>query len=125
MAKLPNRSRARVPPRKITHYLLDRNHPVGGKKATFFERFGFRLDTARELEDALIAHAYNCDVIKIRDNGFGHNYVLEGPLQTPYGDAPIVLSIWFIDASKLGWRLPVIGSAPSFVTAYPSTETKS
>lgn len=116
MGNLPDRSRATVPLHKITHYLLCQSHPVGGPKSTFFEAFGFRLDTAHELEQALLAHAYNCDISKIVDNGFGHNYTLEGPLLTPDGLSPIVQSVWFVDARP--------GSAPTLVTAFPGDKEK-
>jgi hypothetical protein len=113
MAKLPNRSDAQVSPRKISEYLLNRSHPVGGPKAAFFELFGFKLDTARELEHALKAHAYNCDVIKIVDNRFGHKYTLEGPLTTPSGRSPSVVTVWIVRAG---------GTIPEFVTAFPGKE---
>jgi hypothetical protein len=112
MTNLPNRSSVRIDPRKITHYLLDPNHRVGGPKSAFFFSHGFRLNNARQLEDALRQHAYDCDVVKIRDNGFGFIYTLEGALQTPDGRAPIVRSVWFMDSTKSD-------PPPSFVTAFP------
>jgi hypothetical protein len=41
MPKLPNLDKATIDRRKITHYLLARNHPMGRPKAAFFEAFGF------------------------------------------------------------------------------------
>jgi hypothetical protein len=112
MSKLPNRSGVRIDPRKITHYLLDPHHRVGGPKSIFFFSHGFRLDNARQLEDALRQHAYDCEVMKIKDNGFGVIYTLEGALQTPDGRTPIVRSVWFMASAQAD--LP-----PSFVTAFP------
>jgi hypothetical protein len=112
MAHLPNRSEVRIDPRKITHYLLDPNHKVGGPKARFFLAFGFRLDDARQFEDALRAHAYHCEIVKIEDKRIGVSYTLQGALQTPDGREPIVRSVWFVDSAAPE-------SAPSFVTAFP------
>ena len=39
--KLPNAAHAIVPERKVTLYLLNPAHPIGGSKATFFLHFGF------------------------------------------------------------------------------------
>lgn len=112
MAQLPNRSGVRIDPRKITHYLLNPDHHVGGPKSAFFFSHGFRRDHAWQLEDALRQHAYDCEVVQIKDNGFGMLYTLDGPLQTPRGRKPIVRSVWFIDPAAPD-------SPPSLVTAFP------
>lgn len=57
--KLPNAELAIVPEQKITLYLLDPTHPVGGSKASFFLRFGF---TATECGDWLRL----CSVTRVR-----------------------------------------------------------
>ena len=44
--KLPNAQSATVREAKITRYLLNPAHPVGGRKAAFFLRFGFTSPTA-------------------------------------------------------------------------------
>jgi hypothetical protein len=112
MTNLPNRSGVRIDSRKITHYLLNPNHRTGGPKSAFFFAHGFRLDNARQLEDALRQHAYDCDVVKFKDNGFGIVYTLEGTLQAPDGRSPVIRSVWFVDAASPG-------SPPSLVTAFP------
>ncbi len=43
MAGLPNAERVVIGERKITHYLLATDHPVGGAKAALFYQFGTAL----------------------------------------------------------------------------------
>jgi hypothetical protein len=118
MAKLPNRTSVTINPQKIAGYLLNRGHPIGGPKAKFFLGLGFVVDRPRELEDARRQHAYNCDFVKMKDNGFGINYTLRGPLICPNGQSPIVDSVWFIEASKAG-QSPKADVVPVLVTAFP------
>ena len=51
--KLPNAENAYVPEPKVTGYLLDPTHPVGGSKARFFLAFGFRASEWPVFERAL------------------------------------------------------------------------
>ena len=41
-ASLPRWDAAFIEPAKLTEYLLNPDHPIGGDKASFFTRFGFR-----------------------------------------------------------------------------------
>jgi len=45
-----------TPRAKITEYLLNENHPVGGGKAAFFFRFGFSAERWHVLAAALDDH---------------------------------------------------------------------
>ena len=62
--KLPNVQSATVPERKVTHYLLNPAHPAGGSKAWFFLRFGFNVREWRKLEEALLRHARENEVVE-------------------------------------------------------------
>ncbi len=42
--QLPHAGEAIVPRGKVENYLLDLAHPIGGGKARFFLRFGFRRE---------------------------------------------------------------------------------
>ena len=46
-----------VPDAKITRYLLDPDHVIGGPEARFFMAFGFARTRPGELVDALLLHA--------------------------------------------------------------------
>lgn len=78
--------------RKLTHYLLDLSHPVGGPKAKFFLGHGFTFDDPDALASALLAHVDN--PATRRPTAYGLRIVFEGPLLTPNGTTPLVRSVW-------------------------------
>ena len=96
MAKLPNGERAIVDERKITAYLLNREHPFGGAKANFFERFGFVASDWEAFRDGLLTHAREHDVATGTPARHGQVYEVVGPLETPDGRNPTVLVAWMI-----------------------------
>ena len=112
MAKLPNFDQAIVEERKITAYLLDRGHPLGGPKAVFFELFGFSVANWRLFRDALLAHARANDVARSYRARHGQVHEVIGPLSTPDGRNPAVLVAWMVRKGE---------DRPRLVTAVPST----
>ena len=108
--KLPFRQRVTIPEAKIRGYLLSTSHPYGRHKAAFFKRFGFSAESWGLMASALRAHAEQCDVARVDDTEFGTRYIVEGPLRTPDGRAPIVRVVWFIEKGD---------NRPRLVTAYP------
>ena len=83
--KLPNANLAFVPERKITHYLLNPAHPVGGSKARFFLRFGFKATEWQQLADALLRHARENDALEAEKTAHGTRYTVDAPLIAPGG----------------------------------------
>jgi hypothetical protein len=108
--KLPQVEQAIVPEAKVTRYLLNSAHPVGGAKAAFFLRFGFTRDEWRKLADALRRHAGENEVVETEETSYGKRYVVEGRIVAPDGTSLNVRSAWYID---------VDGGPPRFVTAHP------
>ena len=109
--RLPNADRAVVPDRKITHYLLAREHPKGRAKAAFFQSFGFRLEEPEVLANALLEHATEHLVTAVRSSQSGTKYEISGSLTAPDGRLPIVKSVWIVDTGT---------DFPRFVTAVPA-----
>ena len=107
---MPDAEHAWIESAKLTEYLLNPDHPIGGDKAAFFLRFGFRQDTWRLLESALLIHATEGLVIGERSTTYGRHYTVEGRLRTPDGRDPIVRTAWMVALDA--WR-------PRFVTAHP------
>ena len=95
---------------KIENYLLHLGHPIGGDKARFFFRFGFRREEWIVLADALRRHAREHPVASSVSDADGVTYLVEGPLATPSGRQPRVRSVWLVETGEL---------APRFITAYP------
>jgi hypothetical protein len=108
--KLANIDQADVPQAKITGYLLSTTHRDGKHKAAFFLGFGFQPEDWQQLAKALRNHAQEHDFVKEEPSPFGRRYVVEGTMPAPYGRAPKVRKVWFIDTGQ---------EIPRFVTAYP------
>jgi hypothetical protein len=71
---LPNAHAAVINRQKLTGYLLALDHPVGGPKAVFFHRLGFRPLAWIELRDALLDHAKIGEVVSVIENALGKKY---------------------------------------------------
>lgn len=108
--RVPARS---VPQPKITEYLLNRDHEVGGPKAAFFERFGFSPDQWEAMATALLAHPDRNPVEDVVPSRWGTKYVVRCSVVTPDGRNPCILSVWNVLPGK---------TEAVFVTAYPADE---
>ena len=106
--QLPHAGEAIVPRDKVENYLLDLVHPIGGGKARFFLRFGFRREEWKLLADVFRKHAQENPVADSISDPDGVAYLVEGPLETPSGRKPRVRTAWLIEASEF---------APRFITA--------
>jgi hypothetical protein len=107
---LPNIELAAVPEEKITRYLLDPSHPVGGAKANFFLCFGFTRDDWQLFATALLKHAHENDVAEAERVAYGTRYAIDGRIVAPDGTRLNIRRAWFIDAG---------GTTPRFITAHP------
>ncbi|MGO8954696.1 MAG: DUF6883 domain-containing protein [Rhodomicrobium sp.] len=116
MTTLPNADIAYADPRKIVEYLLNLRHPDGASKAAFFQSFGFHPDDPEAMIGALLLHARSNCVTRLQKSEFGTSYVIEGPLETPWGRTPNVRTVWIIENGE---------SAPRLVTAIPMRGSRS
>lgn len=111
--KLPNRHLAYAPEAKITHYLLNVNHPDGWGKAQEFRNRGYNESNVDQMTRDLIAVAQSQPVSEVVSTEYGLKYVIYGMLQPPGGGNLLVLSVWMIDYGE---------NAPRLVTAYPQEQ---
>jgi hypothetical protein len=107
---LPNAKSALVEQRKITEYLLNREHPDNGGKADFFVDLGFSIEDWEDLAKALRSLACNCTVIQSMESSHGTKYIVDGEIVSPVGKSPVVRTVWIVDHGQTIARL---------VTAYP------
>jgi hypothetical protein len=114
--RLPNADLAIIEDRKITQYLLAREHPTGAPKAAFFESFGFSSSEWQQLRVALLIHAAQHEVSTKTLTQFGEAFEVDGPLRTPDSRNPWLLVVWFIRSGE---------NIPRLVTAVPSKGPKS
>lgn len=112
--KLPNATLAVVPERKVTLYLLNRAHPIGGAKAIFFLHHGFAPDKWQVFAERLRHHAWENEVVASDENSHGVRYAVDGPLVAPTGKRLNIRTAWFIDHGR---------ETPRFITAHPLPKT--
>ena len=105
MKRLPNADRAFVAPEKISQYLLDDSHSVGGPKARFFKRFGFRSDEPEVLVNALLQHIATHDAVTLPPDSNGTKYEISGPMPCPDGRIAVMKSVWIIRHGETDLRL--------------------
>ncbi len=108
--KVPNFEQAVIPERKLTAYLLDPFHPVGGSKAKFFLGLGFSQEKWTDLSEKLHLHLAENEVSRVELNKHGTKYIIDGRFEKLNGTTLNLRTAWFI---RTGESLPV------FVTAYP------
>ena len=94
---LPESERAYVPRGKASDYLLARNHPDGGPKAAFFTLHGFDSERPDELVDALLKHAREHPVLRVRETVWGTRYTVEGLIRMPDGSEHLLWTVWQFD----------------------------
>ena len=107
----PNGANAVVSRAKLTDYLLSSTHPDGRHKSEYLRRFGFRAESWAVLQEALLRHAADGEVVDEGRSEFGIRYLVEGPLRAPDGRNPIHRTVWIIEAGS---------TMPRLITAYPT-----
>lgn len=110
--QLPHKDNAVIKREKLTKYLLNLLHPVGGAKAKFFRRIGFSNTNVEIFEQELYRIGKNDHVAdqKSSEDSSGINYIIIGSIFAPNGNLYSIETIWYI---KIGTQ------NPSFITAYP------
>jgi hypothetical protein len=109
--KLPNADASFIDASKLTDYLLSSSHPDGKSKAKFFTAFGFSVDAANQMNDALLQHGRTRPVIQETESKHGVKYVVECGIETPDERNPCIRTVWIVDAGQ---------RSPRLVTAYPA-----
>ena len=96
---IPNAHRATIPPRKLSEYLLNPLHPVGGPKASWFVMLGYQTEVPELLAADLLEIVGSSDDLDSLPASFGVKYVVRGVLRTQSGRVVPLLSIWLIEQS--------------------------
>jgi hypothetical protein len=111
---IPHADSARVPLEKLTEYLLNEQHPVGGSKAKWFRSLGYQADHPVTLERDLCELVRTSEVYTENDTPFGTKYVVSGRMKSPSGKEVNLTTVWIIEPSD---------RSPRLVTAYPGEKT--
>lgn len=107
---IPHSESAVVPEEKLTGYLLNLAHPVGGPKARWFVLRGFDAKLSTNLEYQLLGIVRASDDFVEEMTLYGAKYIVRGTLECPDGSRPRIVTVWIVETGSL---------APRFVTAYP------
>ena len=107
---IPNAEHAKVEGVKLTDYLLNLFHPVGGAKARWFVSQGFSPDEPEALGEALLYIVKTSDNFESVETDYGIKYTVYGKLNCPNGDTPPVKSVWMSSPEEFH---------PLLVTTYP------
>lgn len=108
---IPNAESSFVPSGKLSGYLLNRDHPVGGTKAEWFISHGYDPDTPGQLRSGLLEMVRNSSDYVVKETRFGVKYVVKGRLESPVGHHAVVYTVWITETGS---------RRPRLVTAYPA-----
>ena len=108
---IPNAHKATIPPEKLSDYLLNPFHPVGGPKASWFLMLGYQTDATEILNADLLKLVGSSDDFDSLPDSFGVKYIVRGILRTPSGRLVSLQSIWMIENES---------DIPRLVSAYPA-----
>jgi hypothetical protein len=111
---IPNAALAVIPPEKVTDYLLNLSHPVGGPKARWFLSLGYRPNRPERLAADLLEVVSHGEAFSTQISPFGVKYTVRGRMVTPSGHSVDVVTVWIAEPN-----VPY----PQLVTAYPGKET--
>ena len=96
----------RIPPPKITKYLLDPTSPDGGPKARFFiEVCGFSPDDPSAFAEVLARHPYTAERKGVRHTEYGPSVDFICEIETPARGAICILSVWSLLPRGAGLQL--------------------
>lgn len=105
--------------RKISEYLLDLEHPIGGPKAKYLMGFGFTLADPATLANALVMHAMGNLPGKPSTTRVGKRVaVFEGTVPAPDSRDMPLRTVW--EPQEVGGEREM-----QFVTAVPLTGRRS
>ena len=112
---IPHADRAHVPTDKITAYLLNVDHPVGGPKATWFLKLGYVIEEPTILADDFVAIVRGSDDFTETISRHGVKYIVRGELLSPNQQQVDVVTVWIVESHTSHARL---------VTAYPAGDSR-
>jgi hypothetical protein len=112
---IPDADSAIVPAEKLTDYLLDLSHPVGGPKARWFLALGYDPHQPEQLANDLLNLVQTSDQFVAEPTSFGVKYQVKGSLTSPTGQVGKVVSVWIIESGR---------PQPRLVTVVPDKERK-
>lgn len=112
---IPDADAAFIPPKKLSDYLLDPTHPVGGSKARWFISLGYHPDSPDRLATDLLELVRRSSDHVDEQTSHGVKYIVRGQLATPSGRLANVVTVWITDTNV---------AKPQLITAYPDERSE-
>jgi len=98
---IPNFSKAKIDPRKLTDYALNPNHPVGGNKAKVFESaLGYNQSNASQLMKQIQKNLPNTPATLGKADQYGQRYTVDMLIKGPNGKTATVRTGWIIKSDS-------------------------
>lgn len=111
---IPDAKSAYVPHEKLSEYLLNEQHPVGGSKAKWFRSLGYDPADGGVLGHDLLTLIQTTEDYVEKSSSFGTKYIVSGKILTPNGVDANVTTVWIVELAD---------KQPRLVTAYPGVKT--
>ena len=105
--KLPRCEDVRIPPEKVTGYLLSPSHAVGRFKARVFSALGFNQNDPEPFVAELRRIAAAEEVSGQEDTPYGRKYTVRGVLSGPTGTLDVA-TVWFLEPHQQTVRLVTV-----------------
>jgi hypothetical protein len=103
---IPNSLEAKIDPKKIVNYVLDKEHPVGGHKAKVFESaLGFNQTNSDLLIKNIQEGVLKFPAVKGAQDKFGQKFTIDMPIVGPNGNTAVVRTGWIFDVGSNTPRL--------------------
>lgn len=113
-AKVPKAENAEIPAGKLTQYVLNTEHTVGGHKARVIKSaLGFTVEDAERFSKEILTKVKQQEAVSLGHNGHGEKYKVELPFKDTNGKDIDLTSVWIINDGD---------TIPKLVTAYIDTD---
>ncbi len=111
MNRLPAHEDLHIAEVKVTTYLLNLEHPIGGPKARYFINRGFTADDWERFAEALREHGKTQSVTETEVTRYGQKYVVECQIMSPDNKNPCIRSVWIKEGTR---PLRLVTAHPNF-----------
>ena len=111
---IPKAASAYVPSEKLTGYLLNEQHPVGGSKAKWFLGMGYTTADPSHLAHDLLELVRASEDYTEKSSPFGVKYIVSASLTLPTGRQARVTTVWILEPTD---------NRPRLITAYPGDDS--
>ena len=97
---IPNAALAVVPSDKVTEYLLNPTHLLGGSKAQWLLSLGYDRARPEQLANDLLELVHHAATFATEESAYGVKYTVPGQILTPSGRSVNIVTIWIAEPGE-------------------------